>query len=120
MAIAMLSRQFMGWRRGEPWLRAAADNQVKKIPGWKNRNVYRMYYASLTLFQMGGEWFRKWNAPVRDMIVVHQRKGDASVDGSWDYDSKWCRHGGRVMSTAMLCMCLEACYKYSSLYEKGG
>ncbi len=118
VAIAMLCRQFMGWRRTEFWLQAAADNQVKQIPVWEKRNVYRMYYASLTLFQMGSQWYRKWNASVRDMIVNHQRDGDDSVRGSWDFDSKWCRHGGRVMSTAMLCMCLESCYKFEYFYYR--
>ncbi len=117
VAIGMLCRQFMGWRRSEPWLQAASDNQIAKIPNWGNRNVYRIYYACLTLFQMGGKWFQAWNKPVRDMIINNQRKGDPSIDGSWDYDSKWCKHGGRVMSTALLCLSLEVYYRYESVYS---
>lgn len=117
VAIAMLCRQFMGWNKNNMWLQAAADNQTAKIPNWGNRNVYRIYYASLTLFQMGGQHFKKWNEPVRDMIVENQRVGDPSIDGSWDYDSKYCMHGGRVMSTALLCLCLEVYYRYDQIYR---
>ncbi len=117
VAIAMLCRQFMGWKKNNMWLQAAADNQTAKIPNWGNRNVYRIYYASLTLFQMGDPHFKKWNQPVRDMIIENQRAGDPSIDGSWDYDSKYCTHGGRVMSTALLCLCLEVYYRYKEIYR---
>ncbi|PCJ52541.1 MAG: hypothetical protein COA79_23330 [Planctomycetota bacterium] len=119
-AIAMLTRQYLGWQRGEPWLEAASAGQVSKLPGnFENMNVYRVYYAYLTLFQQGGAKWKAWNKPVSDIIVQAQRT-DGDFKGSWDNNGKGhMTKGGRVLTTAFLVLSLEVYYRYKSVMGSG-
>lgn len=116
-AIAMLVRQYLGWQRTESWLEAAANGQVSKIPtGYNGLNVYRVYYAFLTLFQQGGKHWKAWNEPVSKIVVAAQRQ-DGDFKGSWDLNGSSCNPGGRVMYTALLCLSLEIYYRYASVMK---
>jgi len=119
-AIAMLVRQYLGWQRGEPWLEAAAAGQVAHLPGnFDGMNVYRVYYAYLTLFQQGGAKWKAWNKPVSDIIVQAQRM-DGDFKGSWDNNGKGhMSKGGRVLTTAFLVLSLEVYYRYKSVMGGG-
>ena len=119
-AIAMLIRQYLGWQRSEPWLEAASAGQVSKLPGnYANMNVYRVYYAYLTLFQQGGAKWKAWNKPVSDIIVNAQRM-DGDFKGSWDPNGKsHMSKGGRVLFTAFLVLSLEVYYRYKSVMGGG-
>ena len=84
-------------------------------PDDRNYNLYFWYYGTLSLFQHGGESWTDWNEALRDRIVVRQSKrGHAS--GSWDPNSYWAAYGGRIYSTTMATLCLEAYYRYIPLY----
>lgn len=114
-SIAMLVRQYLGWNRHEFWLTAAADGQTNHIPqSYKGMNVYRVYYAYLTLFQQGGKHWQAWNEPVSNIILKAQRQ-DGDFKGSWDLNGSPCNPGGRVMYTAFLCLSLEIYYRYASV-----
>jgi prenyltransferase beta subunit len=116
-AIAMLVRQYLGWARSEPWLEAAADGQITKIPiAYAGSDVYRIYYSFLTLFQQGGKHWKAWNEPVSKMIVAAQRQ-DGDFKGSWDKNGCVVDHGGRVLYTALLCLSLEIYYRYESVMK---
>ena len=85
--------------------------------------MYYWYYGTLTVFQVGGEPWKKWNASLRDMLCENQRRGgpmDGSsndVDGSWDPVCTWASRGGRVYSTAMGALSLEVYYRYLPMYR---
>jgi len=66
------------------------------------------------MFQMGGDWWEKWNATMRDKLVGEQvnAPGDARIDGSWEPITNGGKYGGRVYSTAMACLSLEVYYRY--------
>ena len=116
-AIAMLVRQYLGWERTSPWLEAAADGQISKIPaGYAGTDIYRVYYSFLTLFQQGGKHWTAWNDPVSKMIVAAQRQ-DGDFKGSWDKNGDHLEKGGRVMYTAFLCLSLEIYYRYKSVMK---
>jgi len=117
-AIAMLVRQYLGWHRSEPWLMAAAQSQVSKIPvDYSGLNVYRAYYSFLTLFQQGGKDWTTWNEPVSKIVVAAQRQ-DGDFKGSWDKNGLGhLDFGGRVMYTAFLCLSLEIYYRYESVMK---
>ncbi|PCJ57084.1 MAG: hypothetical protein COA79_17290 [Planctomycetota bacterium] len=115
-AIAMLMRQYLGWHRAEPWLVAASNGQINKIhKSFEKMNIYRTYYAFLTLFQQGGKPWKAWNKPVSKLIVEGQRQ-DGDFKGSWDNNGKGgMDKGGRVLTTAFLCLSLEVYYRYKSV-----
>jgi hypothetical protein len=117
-AVALLCRQFMGARREDPFLQAAAAGQVKDVPKTWPCNLYQVYYGCLGQFQMGGEFWKKWNAPVSNMLMDAQVKG-GDDDGSWDFQGVggYVDRGGRVVVTAMACLCLEVYWRNQSVFD---
>ena len=126
-AVALLGRQFMGWKRSDPLLIGAADFLAQNLPQWGTSPqthwgvtvpFYYWYYGTLGMFQMGGDWWKQWNASLRDMLIQNQIKSnDPATDGSWEpigEDGKW---AGRAYSTAMGCLCLEVYYRYLPMYK---
>jgi len=118
-AVGVLCRQFMGWKRVHPLLIGGTDHLRDNLPQWGGGNVnfYYWYYGTLALFQMGGDWWKAWNASLRDMLVERQRKGEPKIDGSWDPVGAWCGSGGRAYATAMGALCLEVYYRYLPVYK---
>ncbi len=100
---------------------------VKSLPEWGKGAgggawmFYYWYYGTLVMFQMGGDWWRQWNAALRDMLLEHQinMPADPTLDGSWDPIADGTR-GGRAYSTAICCLCLEVYYRYLPLFKKSG
>ncbi|HYF51545.1 MAG TPA: zf-HC2 domain-containing protein [Planctomycetota bacterium] len=122
-AVGMVALQFMGQGHATEKM---ADILIKNLPAWKPengialepQNFYHWYYATLGMFQIGGEHWKKWNKALITTILPQQRKGDAGgkdVDGSWDPVTGWDTTGGRVYSTAMGALCLEVYYRYALL-----
>jgi len=129
-AVGMLMHQYMGREQDDPKLKAMANYLMTLLPEWKftynsstdRQNFYYWYYGTLALFQMGQDYWNQWNKVMKEVLVKNQCKGgpmDGSIkdtDGSWDPETVWGAWGGRVYSTAVLCMCLEVYYRYSNLY----
>ncbi len=71
--------------------------------------MYYWYYATLAMFQVGGEPWKKWEAAMKPAIIDTQRRdGDYCLyKGSWDAIDPWGGDGGRVYSTAAMALCLE-------------
>ncbi len=122
--VGMLIYEYLGMPRGE--LSAMADKILKDLPVWgtynMNNDLYKWYYATLAMFQYGGEQWKKWNSVMSKMLVDNQRKGgplDGSlqdVDGSWDSEGDfWGRNLGRIYTTAMAAFCLEVYYRYETV-----
>jgi prenyltransferase beta subunit len=87
------------------------------------QNFYHWYYATLGLFQCGGDPWKVWNQGLKSALLPSQCKGgpkDGSlqdVDGSWDPVTLWSKIGGRVWTTAMGALCLEVYYRYLPMYR---
>jgi hypothetical protein len=115
-AVGMYCRLLMGGERDDPLLTAGAKFLMEFLPEWGDGgcNFYCCYYGALATFQMGGRYWKAWNANARDMLVEHQRgRGVPELEGSWDPAGFWCDKGGRVYSTAMGALCLETYYRYA-------
>jgi len=120
-AIAMVGRQFMGWKRTDPLLVGGANYLAKSLPQWGQGGwmYYYWYPGTLAMFQMGGDWWKQWNASLRDMLIRNQTRtqGDPGLDGSWEPIGNGGKCAGRAYSTAMACLCLEVYYRYLPLYK---
>jgi len=112
-AMATSSKQIMGWRRDDPRLVGGADFLAGNLPEWKegHNDLHYWYWGTLVMFQMGLDWWKQWNANVRDMLVERQRRGLPDIDGSWDPMGGLLKDTGRGGSTAMAAMCLEVYYR---------
>jgi hypothetical protein len=88
------------------------------LPTWNasdgSIDMYYWYYATLAMFQVGGDAWKRWNEAMVPSIVANQRTdGDYCLyRGSFDPIDPWGPDGGRVYSTALLAMCLEVYYRY--------
>jgi len=117
-AIAMVGRQFLGWKQSDPLLIGAADYLAQNLPRWDSPDLQYWYHGTLGMFQMGGDWWKQWNAALRDMLVEKQlRSDDPGMAGSWTVDDEWGRAGGRAFATALGALCLEVYYRYLPIYN---
>jgi hypothetical protein len=122
-AAGLFCRYFLGQQPEEqPLMRAAADRLQKRLPRWDEQagtiDHYYWYYATYALFQFGGAHWREWSKALRSAVVATQCK-DGNAAGSWDPVDAWGEDGGRVYSTAILALTLEAYYRYTRLVPGG-
>jgi hypothetical protein len=116
-AVAIASRIFCGQSRSEEKILKGIDILMANLPDWNRpRNdrvdTYYWYCGTCAVFQYGGENWNKWSVAVKKALLENQRAGGCA-DGSWDPVGKWDMVGGRVSSTALNCLTLEAHYRYA-------
>jgi hypothetical protein len=116
-AEAWVCRQFLGIGGPGPASAEAADFLLRNPSERGLTNVYYWYYATLALYQHGGEPWSRWNARIRDRIVGLQRRSGHQA-GSWDPDeSLYGSKGGRIYCTTLAALTLEVYYRYLRLYD---
>ncbi|MBI3857937.1 MAG: terpene cyclase/mutase family protein [Planctomycetes bacterium] len=120
-AVAVMSRIFIEKRRS-PAL-SAVNSLVSDLPAWKTGQVdfYYWYYGSLAVFQYDGPkgpCWAKWNEPMKNAIVPHQKTEKSGCEnGSWDpSEDRWGFEGGRVYAAAINCLTLEVYYRYAHVF----
>ena len=117
--VGMFQKQFLGFPKQDPFLLKASEVAIKHIPQIfpekGSLDEYQVYYGTLAAFQQQGELWKKWNLAMKKILVLRQKPGDPEkLGGSWDPSAKHVgEHGGRVMSTAIYCLCLEVYFRYS-------
>jgi hypothetical protein len=122
-AVGMLARIFMHEDpKKSDIIKKGGDLCMKLLPTWNltdgSIDMYYWYYATLAIFQMGGEYWSKWEKALDTSMVANQRMEGTycAFKGSWDPVDPWGPDGGRVYSTAILCMCLEVIYRYDKVF----
>ncbi len=117
-AEAWVCRQFMGVGGPGPASSEAAEFLQKNDSDRGPTNVYYWYYATLALYQHGGEPWSRWNGRLRDRIVALQ-VSSGHQRGSWEPDkSLYGSKGGRIYCTALAALTLEVYYRYLRLYDE--
>jgi len=134
-ACGLLAYVYMGDKAGARHVDGLCRSLVLNTPQWDAKygprrhpkssaqNMYGWYYGSMALFQVGGGYWRKWNAAMKKCLVEHQRRGGCA-DGSWDPVFLWGNGysprnmGGRVYSTAICALTLEVYYRYFPSAQK--
>ena len=102
-----------------PVMTAAADLILSKPPIWDESagtiDHYYWYHATHALFQMGGTHWTTWQKALEGAVVDNQRldKAQKNLYGSWDPKCAWGEDGGRVYSTAILVLTLEAPHRFA-------
>lgn len=118
-AVGLLCRFFLGQDPTDhPIMVSAADTILDRLPVWDEGagtiDHYYWYYASYALFQSGGKHWSRWSRELDDAVIRTQRK-DGNSRGSWDPVGVWGEDGGRVYSTAMMVLTMQAYYRYTRL-----
>lgn len=114
-AEALVCWQFLGIAREHPACNEAGDFLLSELPGEGTYNLYYWYYATLSMYQLQGPHWDRWNESLRTALVSRQVK-DGPTAGSWDTSDLWGGHGGRVYTTAMATLTLEVYYRFLPLY----
>ncbi|MEJ5342370.1 MAG: prenyltransferase/squalene oxidase repeat-containing protein [Thermogutta sp.] len=124
-AEALLMRQFLGWSRdddrlikGVTWITEPAN----LINFERDRDVYYWYYATQVCHHMEGDYWKKWNSVMRQLLPENQVKTGREA-GSWDplkpSRDAWANEGGRLYVTCLSIYCLEVYYRHLPLYSSG-
>jgi hypothetical protein len=116
-ALGVLARILIRKRTDEPAL-GAVNLLMGDLPEWRPKKIdfYYWHSASMALFQYDGPegaMWRKWNEPMMNALVPHQRsRPDGCKAGSWDPDvDRWGFSGGRVYAAAINALTLEVYYR---------
>jgi hypothetical protein len=117
-AEAFFCKQMYGLKRASDSSKEAADYLRANLPQMSTPNEYYWYYGTLSMFQYGGDPWKRWNESLRDILVRLQRKSGDNA-GSWDPAGPWGSVGGRVYSTTLCVMSLEVYYRFLPLYRVG-
>ncbi|MBL8729478.1 MAG: terpene cyclase/mutase family protein [Planctomycetes bacterium] len=118
-AVGLFCRVFLGQDPKEhPSMLAAGQRLRRSLPRWDvaagTIDFYYWYYGTYALFQLGGPAWTEWSKALVPAVVKTQREG-GNEHGSWDSIDAWGEDGGRVYSTAILALTLQAHYRYGRL-----
>jgi hypothetical protein len=114
-AEALVCRQFMALSQTPESIEEASSFVLQDAPGASQTNVYYWYYATLGMYQVQGDAWRKWNEALQKNLMASQRT-EGDLAGSWDPDPVWGGCGGRAYSTALSALCLEVYYRFLPLH----
>jgi hypothetical protein len=67
------------------------------------------------MYQLQGTHWKRWDDGIRKTLLSSQRSA-GPLAGSWDPNTRWDGYGGRVYSTALATLCLEAYYRFCPLH----
>ena len=117
-AEALLCRQYLGWPRDDPRLRAGIQKILKHPIQWKEPKFYYWYYATQVAHHMGGDAWTQWNRGLREELPAAQVK-TGKEQGSWsptgdDYGYQ----GGRLYATCFCTYMLEVYYRHLPIYRQ--
>ncbi len=114
-AAALHARLVCGESAGV-WTRAPRARLLEALPHWRERryrdlNHYYWYLGTLALARLGGEAWDRWRPAVTEALVASQcGEGGSHPDlaGSWHPIGEWGYVGGRVYTTALAVLTLQA------------
>ena len=113
-AEALACRQFLGLARDTATAREAGDYLLGELPGEGDANLYYWYYGSIAMYQLQGSYWKRWSEALQKTLLATQR-ASGPLAGSWDPTTRWDGYGGRVYTTALATLCLEAYYRFLPL-----
>ncbi|MBI4882000.1 MAG: HEAT repeat domain-containing protein [Planctomycetes bacterium] len=112
-AVGMLARLFLEGDKDDAGIRMNAWRLQRELPALGREDFYCWYYATLALFQLGGEPWQAWNAALVETLLAGQEQNARSpFSGSWPPRGEWSDVGGRVYQTALGVLMLTTYYRY--------
>ncbi|GEM_PF-1732478 len=109
-----------GRMKNHPFTLGGGNRLKQKPPKWDVAggaiDLYYWYWGTLAMFQLGRQYWKAWNDPMKNALIPTQRR-DGCENGSWDPVGAWGAAGGRVYATAMNVLTLEIYYRYKRFLE---
>jgi hypothetical protein len=128
-AIAMSCKQFIGGDEFHDEIQACGQYLLQNCRVGQGRDhligdLYFTYYSTLGMFQMGGEYWYRWQKAHFEPLLASQVKTESFDErgrpllGSWDpARHAWGSRGGRVYTTAMAILALEVRHRHLRIYR---
>lgn len=114
-AMGLLSRLYLGWKPDREEVRRGIAYLHQTGPSTKD--VQFNFVATVLMRRCAPEAWKRWNGPMRDLLVETQDKKRPEA-GSWfDPDEVNAARGGRLYQTTLNAMALEVYYRYLPLYS---
>jgi hypothetical protein len=118
--VGMFSRKMLECDSQDIFIEKATEHSMKWVTdkkwiGTENMgDVYGVYYGTLASFQVQGKLWKVWDVSMRKTLIPTQRQGSPKeLGGSWNpTKGHTAKEGGRVLTTALLALCLEVYYRY--------
>ncbi len=114
-SIALYLRSRFGKRDDEDLRDMQIGLLLERSPVWDTKkgtvDEYYWFFASQALHQVGGDAWKQWYGTLSSVLVEKQQDEDSEDRGSWDPVGAWAETGGRVYSTAMHLLSLQAPYR---------
>ena len=129
-AVTLIMRIYTGWNRSHAPMQRGAYYLLEKLPHEAvppatsslvdpARDTYYWFYATQVMFYTGGEFWQRWNARLRPLLVDSQVR-EGKLAGSWHplepVPDRWGSQGGRLYVTALNLLSLEVPYRHLPLY----
>ena len=116
-AIAILCRQYLGWKRDDPVHKRAIKLLDDKGPA--SDSLYYLYYATQAMRNYGGPEWERWNEYTREDLCRRQET-DGPAAGRWPTRNRAieAKAGGRMFMTCLATLTLEVYYRYMPLYDE--
>lgn len=119
-AAGLLTREYLGWKKDNPHLRAGAAYLMENQPPESANHlgqIYYYYYATQVLHHLEGSEFDLWNHRMREHLLRTQEK-EGHAAGSWSpVGVDWGKQGGRLYSTSLALTTLEVYYRHFPMYR---
>lgn len=119
-AEGLLCRQYLGWKQNDPRMLGGVQYISERPMQWVagKRNVYYWYYATQVAHHMEGEYWRKWNNVMKQMLPTNQTR-EGKEDGSWNPNGDvWGDTSGRLYVTCLSTYMLEVYYRHLPIYRQ--
>jgi hypothetical protein len=116
-AAATIGRIFIGGNATANAPEVLGGGNLLKLspPKWDVQagtvDVEYWYFGTLAMFQLGREYWKSWNEPMKNAVVPTQKRENCE-NGSWDPIGACAARMGRVWTTAMNTLTLEIYYRY--------
>ena len=118
-AETLLCRQVFGMARDADAAIEAGNHLLNRLPEIDDYHLYYWYYGTLSMFQLGGNHWQRWNDRLKVTLLATQEK-TGHRRGSWTPKRPFGIDGGRIFSTACSALCLEVYYRYLPNYATSG
>ncbi len=86
------------------------DRCLSNLPRWQSgrADYYYWFFATTAFARLGGKAWDTWREALNKVLLTNQILEKPTYRGSWDPIGVWSSHGGRLYSTAMAVLALEA------------
>ena len=95
------------------WLLKHPFHRYNGIEQRSERYHYSVYYCSQAMFQLGGDYWKRFYPPLMTVLTDNQQ-----ADGSWQRESNKDGHFGNVYTSALVILALNPAYQLLPIYQR--